>query len=356
LTRKPTRIDEVDTPAILIDINRVERNIERAQAHADTHGLKLRPHIKTHKMPYFAHQQMAAGAVGITCQKIGEAEVMADAGLKDIFLPYNILGQTKLERLQQLHRRVTLAVTADSGATLDGLASTFSDKTHPLFVLIECDTGAGRCGAQSPAQAVELATRIHASKGLSFGGLMTFPAPGKAREAETWLEQCREMLGRAGLPCPVVSSGGTPDMWREPESGIATEYRPGTYIFMDRYQVWKGAATLDDCAVTVLATVVSRPTETRAILDAGSKALTSDTLGLSDYGELMGMPNARIVGLSEEHGKLELPAGSPLRIGDRVRVLPDHVCTVVNLFDEVHLVSGDSVVDVLPVAARGKLT
>src|SRR5438132_3734627 len=168
-------IDDLDTPAILIDAVRAEANIKKAQAHADRHGLKLRPHIKTHKLPYWAKKQVAAGAVGITCQKIGEAEVMADAGLADIFLPYNILGRAKLERLLALHRRVTLSVTADSMETLEGLAATFTDAGHPLPVLVECDTGMGRCGVQSPTEAVALAKVIDQAKGLSFGGLMTYP-------------------------------------------------------------------------------------------------------------------------------------------------------------------------------------
>ena len=356
MAAKPSTIDEIDTPAAVIDLDRAMANIARAQAQADAAGVRLRPHIKTHKLPFFALKQIAAGAAGITCQKIGEAEVMADAGVTDIFLPYNILGKAKLARLLALHRRVTLSVTADSETTVDGLAQTFTDPARPLKVLVECDTGAARCGVQTPEEAVALAKRIDAAPGLSFGGLMTYPAPGRADEAERRLTATRDALLAAGLSCETVSSGGTPDMWRKPQGNVVTEYRPGTYVYMDRYQVAKGAATLDDCAATVLATVVSKPTPTRAILDAGSKALTSDTLGLPEYAELIEEPGAKVVGLSEEHGKVELPAGSKINVGDRVRVLPDHICPVINLYDQVYLVSGDRVVDVLPVAARGKLT
>ncbi|WP_206529083.1 alanine racemase, partial [Mesorhizobium sp. M7A.F.Ca.CA.004.06.1.1] len=167
-------VHDLDTPSILIDAARAEANIARAQAHADKNGLKLRPHIKTHKLPYWAKKQIAAGAVGITCQKIGEAEVMADAGLNDIFLPYNILGRAKLERLLALHGRVTLSVTADSMETLEGLATTFTDAGHRLQVLVECDTGMGRCGVQSADEAVALARQIDRAGGLAFGGLMTY--------------------------------------------------------------------------------------------------------------------------------------------------------------------------------------
>ncbi|AZO47563.1 MAG: D-TA family PLP-dependent enzyme [Mesorhizobium sp.] len=348
-------IDDLDTPAIVIDAARAEANIRKAQAHADAHGLKLRPHIKTHKLPYWAKKQIAAGAVGITCQKIGEAEVMADAGLTDIFLPYNILGRAKLERLKALHGRVTLSVTADSLVTLEGLAATFADAGHPLQVLVECDTGMGRCGVQTADEAVVLAKAIDSATGLTLGGLMTYPAAGKQTQAESWLAGAKQALAAAGLDCRRISSGGTPDMWRSGENSVVTEYRPGTYIYLDRYQVAKGVGSLDDCALTVLATVVSHPTPTRAILDSGSKALSSDTLGLSDFGELLGVPGARVTGLSEEHGNVTLSDGAKLRIGERVRVVPDHCCVVTNLFDQVHLIDGDKVLETLPVAARGRM-
>lgn len=349
-------VDELETPCVLIDVDRASANILRAQAYADANGKALRPHIKTHKLPYWAKKQVEAGAVGITCQKIGEAEVMADAGLTDIFLPYNILGAAKLRRLRALHERVTLSVTADSAVTVDGLAKAFADAARPLTALVECDTGMGRCGVQTPEEALALARRIGEVPGLRFGGLMTYPATGKAAEANSWLKRARDLLAANGIACERISSGGTPDMWHAGESDVVTEYRPGTYIYLDRYQVAQGVGSADDCALTVLATVVSRPTATRAILDAGSKALTSDTLGMTGFGEIVGVPGALVAGLSEEHGTVTLENGADLAIGERVRILPDHACVVSNLFDEVHLVSGDRVVETLPVAARGKLT
>jgi D-serine deaminase-like pyridoxal phosphate-dependent protein len=248
-----------------------------------------------------------------------------------------------------------LSVTADSRETLEGLAATFTDAGHPLPVLVECDTGMGRCGVQSAAEALALAKVIDQAKGLTFGGLMTYPAAGRATEAETWLVGAKQALAASGLACARISSGGTPDMWRSGEDSVVTEYRPGTYIYLDRYQVAKGVGTLDDCALTVLATVVSHPTPTRAILDSGSKALSSDTLGLPEFGELLGMPGARVTGLSEEHGTVTLGNGASLRIGERVRVVPDHCCVVTNLFDQVHLIDGDKVLETLPVVARGRM-
>jgi D-serine deaminase-like pyridoxal phosphate-dependent protein len=184
---------------------------------------------------------------------------------------------------------------------------------------------------------------------------MTYPAAGRAAEAEAWLANAKRALAASGLACERISSGGTPDMWRSSAASVVTEYRPGTYIYLDRYQVAKGVGTLDNCALTVLSTVVSHPTETRAILDAGSKALSSDTLGLADFGELLGVSGARVTGLSEEHGNVTLSGGGKLRIGERVRVVPDHCCVVTNLFNEVNLIDGDKVLETLPVAARGRM-
>lgn len=350
-----TTIAELETPCVLIDLDRVEANLSRAQAHANASGYKLRPHIKTHKLPQFARRQLELGAAGITVQKLGEAEVMADAGLTDIFLPYNIMGGTKLARLKALNARVTLSVTADSPDTVAGYAATFAAE-QPLTVLVECDTGTRRAGVQTPAQALALAQQIRLAPGLRFGGLMTYPPAGKADEAEAWLREAVDLLTKAGIEVPRVTSGNTPDMWRSAQS-VVTERRPGTYIYFDRMQVALGAASWEDCALSVLATVVSRPTPTRAILDAGSKALSSDLAGdkAPGYGIVAGT-DLVLARLNEEHGIIEMPAAfdSP-RIGDRVRVIPNHACVVSNLFNVVHLVRGDTVVETVPVAARGRV-
>src|SRR5690606_29779354 len=261
--------------AVLIDLNRAEANLRRAQDAADKAGIALRPHIKTHKLPLFAKCQVELGAVGITVQKLGEAEVMADAGLTDLLLTFNIIGPAKLARLKALHQRVTIKVVADSAECVAGLAATFTNIDHPLGVFIECDTGMGRCGVQSPGAALDLARSVMAAPGLHFAGLMTYPAAGKYQSAAQWLAGAKALYSEANVDLPTISTGGTPDIWHMDEAAlVATEYRPGTYIYMDRSQVAAGAASLDDCALTVLATVVSRPTENRAIIDAGSKALT----------------------------------------------------------------------------------
>ncbi len=221
----PKTLADLDTPVVLIDIDRVEANLKRAQEHADREGYALRPHIKTHKLPEFAKRQVELGATGITVQKLGEAEVMADAGLTDIFLPYNIIGPKKLARLKALNDRVTLAVTADSPDTIAGYAATFT-ADRPLTVLVECDTGGGRCGVQTPAQALALARQIGLAPGLRFGGLMTYPPLHGVEKSNAWLSAAVAMLKEAGIEVPKVSSGNSPDMWtpaprRSPSAGPA---------------------------------------------------------------------------------------------------------------------------------------
>ena len=351
----PSNLADLDTPCVVIDIDRAESNLKRAQQHADANGYRLRPHIKTHKLPKWAKRQIELGATGITCQKLGEAEVMADAGIADIFLPYNIVGTRKLARLKALNQRITLSVTADSPDTVAGYAATIT-ADDPLTVLVECDTGTKRCGVQTPAQALALARQIAMAPGLKFGGLMTYPPSRRAAEAEAWLREAVDLLAQAGIAVPRVTSGNTPDMWRT-EQSVVTERRPGTYIYFDRTQVAMGAASWDDCAITVLATVVSRPTANRVVIDAGSKSLSSDLAGPDQpgYGLLTGTPHV-LKQLNEDHGIIEMDAPSDTpRVGDRVRVIPNHACVVSNLFDVVHLVRGESVVETVPVAARGRV-
>ena len=350
------QLDDIETPAALVDLDRVEANLARAQTYARTHDLPLRPHIKTHRLPLFAQRQIDLGAIGITCQKLGEAEVMADAGLADILVTYNIIGAAKLDRLARLHDRVRIAVVADSEAVVEGYAARFDDPSHPLDVMVECDTGAERCGVQSPEEAADLAARIAAAPGLAFRGLMTYPPADPARTG-AWLTGARDRIEAAGLEVPVISSGGSPCLYSAHETAGVTEYRPGTYIYSDRMQVAAGLGTLEDCALTVLATVVSRPTADRAVLDAGSKALAADLCAAPGHGHLVEYPRAVIAKLSEEHAVVDLSACEQRpEVGDRVRIVPNHVCVVTNLFERVHLARGGAVEDVVPVAARGKST
>jgi len=351
-----TKIDDLDTPCVVIDLARVEANLRRVQEHASANGYRLRPHIKTHKLPRFAKRALELGAIGITVQKLGEAEVMADAGLGDVFLPYNIIGEKKLSRLRALNEKITLSLTADSPDTVAGYAATFADPgARPLTVLIECDTGGARCGVQSPAQALALARQIVMSPGLRFGGLMSYPPRGRFAEADRWLADAKAMLEAAGIEVPVITSGNSPDIWHTGDT-VVTERRPGTYIYFDRSQVDFGVATYADCALTVLTTVVSRPTATRIVIDAGSKSLSSDLLNQTTYGAVLGHEDITVTSLSEEHGVIELkePADEP-RVGDRIRIIPNHACVVSNLFDAVQLLNVDGTVESEPVAARGRV-
>jgi D-serine deaminase-like pyridoxal phosphate-dependent protein len=347
------RVNDLLTPAVVIDLDRVEANIARLQRYLEAHGIANRPHIKTHKVPAVAELQLAAGAVGITCQKVSEAEVMADAGLDDIFLPYNILGKAKLARLMALARRVRLSVTADSSVTVQGYAEAAARAGVELPVLVEFDTGAHRCGVQSPEEAAALAREIAGAPALRFGGLMTFP---HNADSDVFVRATRERLAPEGLEVARVSYGGTPGMWTAHERTEVTEYRAGTYVYGDRMILASGAMTPDQIALHVIATVVSRPTADRAILDAGSKTFSSDLVGLEGHGLLLEYPDARIYNMSEEHGHVDLSAcAQKPAIGERVTVIPNHACPVSNLRDHVYAVRADQVVATWPVAARGTI-
>ena len=349
-------LDDLDTPVPVVDLDVVERNIARWQARCDKLGLANRPHIKTHKLAPLAKAQLAAGAKGITVQKLGEAEVMADAGISDMLLTFNVVGAAKLGRLAALAKRTEIAVTVDSAEVAQGVAWAAGKAGRAIRVLIECDTGGGRVGVQSPAATHELARKIAKTEGLALGGLMTFPKTGGRAAKAEYLEAARNLMRRDGLNAETISTGGTPEMWSDEGLAIATEYRAGTYIYMDRSQIAAGAATEADCALTVLTTVVSRPTDSRAILDAGSKTLTSDLLGMEGYGALQGAPGAIVYALSEEHGFLDVAKlATPPRIGDRLRVIPNHVCPVSNLFDRVIIARGSCVLGSAPVDARGRV-
>lgn len=352
------QIDDLDTPIALVDLDRVEANLERWQDFCDRHGFANRPHIKTHKLVAFAKKQVALGASGIACQKLGEAEVMADAGIDDILIPFNILGASKLARAVALARRIRLILVADHAEVSDPIGKAFADAGMEVEILVECDTGARRNGTQTVEQTVELARHIAATKGLRFAGLLTYPPPGGQPAVVKFFTETVERLKALGIEAPILSSGGSPDMWTANEQGPVTEHRPGTYIYGDRMQIRAGCIDLDQCALTVLATVVSRPTEDRAILDAGSKALTADLHGLNGYGRIMEYPDAVIHGLSEEHGHVDLGAvaGKRPRIGEKVRILPNHACPVSNLYDQVALCRGDKVESLVDVDARGRLT
>lgn len=347
---------DIDTPALVIDESIVLKNIKAFQAHCDAHDLQLRPHIKTHKLKNFMQLQMASGASGITCQKISEAEVMVDGGATDVLITYNIIGRKKLARLKKLFKRTAkLSVVLDSQDVLTGLSSEFTDSSAPLSVLVECDTGALRCGVMSEQEAVQLAIQIEKCPGLRFAGLMTYPKNGAAEDAETFMGRAIALLQEVGIDCPIVSTGGTPDMWKAHGHTVFTEYRAGTYIYNDRSLIESGTCAEENCAARINATVVSRPAKDRLVIDSGSKVLTSDLSGgkFVDYGYIVGHPEASIYSLSEEHGVVQVPETCELSVGDRVEIIPNHVCVISNMLDFVLLKSSTGKLVKQTVDARG---
>jgi D-serine deaminase-like pyridoxal phosphate-dependent protein len=348
-------LNQLSTPVSVVDYDIARRNIRRLQQYCDTHQFKLRPHIKTHKLPFFAHEQCRAGAVGITVQKLGEAEVMAQTGLADILITYNIIGPEKAERLANLTNLSRLSVAIDNERALESLMWAGDRAGTPIGVLIEFESGGNRQGVQTPGQAVDLARAILGHSGLEFKGLMTYPTTTKTAE---FLREGLPLFRKAGIEVQVISGGGTPSAYRTHELAAVTELRVGTYIYNDRMMVVSEAATLEDCALTVLATVVSRPAIHRAIIDAGSKTLSSDLLapGQGDgYGFLPDYPDAIIGRLNEEHGIVDIErcVRKP-EVGERVRVIPNHACVVTNLHDQIYLHRNGEILAELPVYLRGK--
>ena len=348
---------EYGTPCAVIDMDRVERNIARIQAACDAAGVANRPHIKTHKSPMLAQMQIAAGAKGITCQKIGEAEVMADGGIEDILISYNLLGEEKMARLAALQAKASMTVAADNPVVIADLPKAAAASGRTLNVVVECDTGRKRAGVETPAEAIALARQIADSKGLKFAGFMLYPTETGWADAQKFFDEALAGVRAHGLDAAMVSTGGTPNMKNLGKLKGATEHRPGTYIYTDRRQGAAGVASWNDCALNIYSTVVSRAAPDRGILDAGSKTLTSDTGGgLDGHGLILEHPEARIARFAEEHGFLDLARSNTRpNVGDVVRIVPNHVCVVVNMMDEVVMVRGEEIVGTLAVAARGKL-
>jgi D-serine deaminase-like pyridoxal phosphate-dependent protein len=350
------RLEGLDTPALTVDLDAVERNVARVQARCDALGVALRPHIKTHKLPAIAHLQLRAGAAGIACQKLGEAEIMAAAGVRDILVTYPLVGAAKAERFAALAEEITMAAVGDSETVARGLSAALQARGATAAFLVECDTGFGRTGVQTPAAAAELGALVDGLPGLRFRGFMTYPT---LPESGAWLEAAVAAARARGLDPDWISGGGTPaDRWDAAEHAtVLTEIRAGTYVYGDRMCIADGSVPLEDCALRVRATVVSRPARDRAILDTGSKALTSDTSpALEGWGHVVEHPDARVYALNEEHGYVDVsPCAAPPAVGDVVTVVPNHACGTTNMHDEVVAHRAGEVVATWPIAARGKL-
>lgn len=348
-------LEVLDTPAVFADVDVVAANLQKLQAYCDRHGLANRPHIKTHKSIALARMQVQAGAVGICCQKIGEAEVMAEGGIEDIFIPYPILGTEKLRRLGALAERATISVAVDSAAVAEGISAA-APAAAPIGLLVELYSSVyPRTGVEGPEQALELARIIDGLPNVFFKGLMVFPTT-SADVAR--MNATRNLLEASGLEVKVTSGGGTPEYPTSHQVPGLTEIRTGTYIFHDLRTVGMGVAQIEDCALRVVTTVVSRPAPGRVIIDAGSKTLTNDpdeSGRRKTFGYVVEYPNAELTLLSEEHGLIDLPgdAGSPA-LGERLTIIPNHSSGVVSMHDSVLQVRDGKVVGAWAIEARAK--
>jgi len=370
------RLTEIPTPAVLVEASTLKRNLETMQAAVKVNGKRLRPHAKTHKSPEIARLQIAQGAVGICCAKLGEAEVFADNGITDIRLPYP-LNPVNADRVFALADRVVLSFIVDDVAVATEWSNAAQTRGRTLDVLIKVDVGFHRCGIDPHATNAAAAVRAIASMpGLTFRGLLSHAGHGYGaasdQEARAIADEeariHRDLAQASGVACEEISVGATPTARHSVGQRGVTELRPGNYAYFDRTQVALGAATWDDCALTVLARVVSRPAGDRVILDSGSKTLTNDGARgftpapghgavLEDLESARPDTNLLVERLSEEHATVRATNGeSPLATGALVRVIPNHSCVVSNLVDYVWLVDGMHVVSRLPVAARGRIT
>ena len=359
-----------DTPEVVIDLETVRANVTRIAAMAAEAGVALRPHTKTHKLPEIARLQVEAGAVGVQVAKLGEAEVMADGGIEDILVGYPIVGEQKLRRLCDLAERASISTTVDSFEVAAGSgAPRLARAGSRSRSLLELDTGMHRLGVLPGPEAVELAERLAELDGLELRGVFAHEGhvytQGRdlAEKERLTLESCRaavdtaEELRSRGLPAPIVSVGSAGTFRFAIRCPGVTEVRPGTYVFNDRSQLAQGAAAVADLAAFVIATVVSRPAPDRAVVDAGSKVLTSDRMLVPDappsFGAVWGHDDWDVVRLSEEHGVLAVPPGDTVRVGDRVAIVPNHICPAINLASTLTVVEGGAVLGRWPVAARG---
>jgi D-serine deaminase-like pyridoxal phosphate-dependent protein len=370
------RITDIQTPAVLLDSSRLTANLSRMQAAANAAGLRLRPHAKTHKSPHIARLQIERGAVGICCAKLGEAEVFADAGIADIRLPYP-LNPVNADRVFALAGRTSLSFIVDDPAVALMWSDLAVRQGRTLDVLIKVDVGFHRCGIDPGSPAAPGTVRaIAALPGLRFRGLLSHAGNGYLATSEKEVESIaaaeaqilRDLALASEVRCDEISVGATPTARFSVRQQGLTEMRPGNYAYYDRTQVALGAAAWKDCALTVLARVVSRPARDRVILDSGSKTLTNDgargftsTPGygvvLRDIAAAEPDPSLLIERLSEEHATVRVVEGdTSLETGALVRLIPNHSCVVSNLVDHVWLVDGENVVERLPVAARGRIT
>ncbi|MCE2471356.1 MAG: alanine racemase [Anaerolineae bacterium] len=342
-------VHDLETPSVLIDLDLMEANIVTMQSRCDALGIAFRPHIKTHKIPDIARRQLEAGATGIACQKVSEAEVFAEAGFDDIQIPYNIVGARKTRRLAALASSAKVTVTVDSQAVIDGIAAAAQEVGSTIHMMVELVSLGQRTGT-TPEAALALAKRIGATDNLRFAGLMIYPSDAAIRPR---LLETLALLEAAGIAVEVVSGGGSgaiSDMHLLPE---LTEMRVGTCVFWDWNSVSAGYVGFDKCAMRVRASVVSANEPGRVILDSGSKSIQSETIE-GQFGYMAEYPAARLYKVNEEHGYVDFSAYDSLpSVGEIAHIIPVHTCVVANLHNQLYGVRGDSIEVIWDVAARG---
>ena len=344
-------IHELDTPTVVCDLDKLARNIQAMADHCRQLDIPLRGHTKSNKIPEIAHMQLASGAQGICCQKVGEAEVMVAAGIKDILIPYNIVGPLKVARLMRLARRADITVAVDSPETARGISAEAKQSGGSVRVLIELDTGGGRCGAQSPQAAQELARQIVELPGIDLGGVMTYPS---RPAAGPFLQETVALFQADGLPIQVISGGGTGHEAVSKELGC-TETRSGSYVWEGQSRIAQVEDLSDDrCPLRVITTVVSVPAAGRIIVDGGIKT----------FSVFPSLPNTRCLeqpeivmrSMSVEHGHVDVSASSRrFKVGDRLTFIPRHQESVLNLHNELVGYRGEQVEVIWPVQGRGKV-
>ncbi len=344
-------INDLDTPCLIADLDVLERNISGMASHCHNIRIPLRVHTKTHKVPEIAKLQLDAGSQGITCQKLGEAEAMVETGINDILIPYNIVGKPKLKRLTALTKRARIIVALDSEETASGISQQAATDGCVVPVVLELDTGGGRCGVGSPQQAQHLAQKVVKMSGIDFQGVMTYPSNANAKP---FITETVDLLNNDGIPINIISGGGTGAEAASKELGC-TETRSGSYVYEGMTRIGNSEMLSPDrCVLRILVTVVSTPTPDRIIVDGGQKTFTS--YPPTPYGYIIEYPDAKIYGMSVEHGHVNVSECSRrFRVGERLSVIPLHQGMTSNLHDELIAVRGHTVETIWKIAGRGKV-
>jgi D-serine deaminase-like pyridoxal phosphate-dependent protein len=361
-------ISDLETPALLIDLDIMENNLRKLADYSQKHRLRVRPHTKTHKIPALARKQLDLGAAGLTVAKVGEAEVMLAAQPPELLVAYPIVGPKKLERLMQVAGKTSITVSLDSAGVARQLSDAATAAGIEIGVLAEVDVGLGRVGVPPGETLLRLIHEIRQMPGLRFEGIAFYPGQIKNMDEEgeqalknlaQMLEGILDALRKAGVEARIVSGGSTPTLFHSHRLPGLNEIRPGTYIFNDRNTALAGACTFEDCAASVMVTVVSTAKTGQMIVDGGSKTFSSDgpPAGVPvSFGRVVDAPDAVFANMNEEHGYVDLRrAGQKFNVGDRVRIIPNHVCVAMNLHECVYGIRGNTVEQTWRVEGRGKL-